>query len=100
VGPAIFGANIQTDTRSGWTVGGGFDYALTNASLMPGWSARVEYLYVNIPSYNTFTPGTGSGLGLTCPCATLTNLTTGKLTNNIIRVGLTYKFGNYAGAYR
>ena len=94
--PFIFG-NLQTDTRSGWTVGGGFDYALTTASLMPGWSVRAEYLYVSIPSYTTFTPGVGPGLAGT----TLTNLTTGKLTNNIVRVGLNYKFGNYtAAAYR
>jgi outer membrane immunogenic protein len=86
--------NLQNDTRSGWTVGGGFDYAITNASLMPGWSFRMEYLYVNIPSYTTFTPGFGPGL--TPTGVTLTNLSTGKLTNNIVRVGLNYKFGNYA----
>ena len=91
--------NLQNDTRSGWTVGGGFDYAITSASLMPGWSFRLEYLYVSIPSYTTFTPGVGAGL--TPTGTTLTNLSTGKLTNNIVRVGLNYKFGNYtAAAYR
>ena len=88
--------NLQNDTRSGWTVGGGFDYAITSASLMPGWSFRLEYLYVSIPSYTTFTPGVGAGL--TPTGITLTNLSTGKLTNNIVRVGLNYKFGNYAAA--
>ena len=92
-----FNGNLQNDTRSGWTVGGGFDYAITSASLMPGWSLRVEYLYVNIPSYTTFTPGNGPGTG---SGFTYTGLSTGKLTNNIVRVGLSYKFGNYAAAYR
>ena len=77
---------------SGWTVGGGFDYAITGASLMPGWSVRVEYLYVKIPSYTTFTPGTGPGL--TQFGRALTYLST-SMTDNIVRVGFAYKFGNY-----
>ena len=99
VGLPFTTGNLQNDTRTGWTVGGGFDYALTTASLMPGWSVRVEYLYVNIPSYTTFTNGAGPGTTpfALCPtCSAAANLTTGKLTNNIVRVGLTYKFGNYA----
>jgi opacity protein-like surface antigen len=94
---------VQTDTRTGWTVGAGIEYALGW-----GWSARSEYLFVDIPSYTTFVPGVGSGvttLGFSrCPegqvtfgCTSPTNLST-KMTNNVFRWGLTYKFGNYATA--
>jgi outer membrane immunogenic protein len=34
---------VTTDTRTGWTVGGGLEYAFTR-----NWSARAEYNYVNL----------------------------------------------------
>ena len=40
----------QSDTRTGWTVGAGAEYALSY-----GWSIRSEYLYIRIPNYTTFT---------------------------------------------
>jgi outer membrane immunogenic protein len=80
-------ANLQSDTRTGWTVGVGLDYALSY-----GWSLRSEYLYVQIPSYTTFTPGSQpNNPGFSFP----TNLSTGRLTNNIWRAGITYKIGYY-----
>ncbi len=60
---------------SGWTLGGGLEYAFLN-----NWSAKLEYLYVDFgsgPSV-TVTPGT--------------NISGGHLTDNIVRVGLNYKF--------
>jgi outer membrane immunogenic protein len=77
-------AVLQTDKRSGWTVGGGVEYALPY-----NWSIRSEYLYIRIPSYTTFTPGVGNGLILTnMP----TNLTVADISNHIFRAGLTYRF--------
>src|SRR5205823_115264 len=52
-GGPIVNANLQSDTRRGWTVGGGVEYMLPY-----NWMIRSEYLYVEIPSYTTFTPGT------------------------------------------
>jgi len=40
---------LQTDRRTGWTVGGGVEYALGC-----GWSIRGEYLYVDLGSWTTF----------------------------------------------
>src|SRR6266540_2902539 len=40
----------QPDTRSGWTVGGGLEYALGY-----GWSVKGEYLYVDFGNWNTIT---------------------------------------------
>jgi outer membrane immunogenic protein len=77
---------LQTDTRTGWTVGAGIEYAVGW-----GWSARTQYLFVDIPSFTTFTPGVGNGL----TSVTLTNLDNGPIYNHILTAGLTYKFGYY-----
>src|SRR5271166_5101981 len=81
---AITWADQQSDTRSGWTVGVGYEYMLPY-----NWSIRSEYLYVKIPSYTTFNPGTGNGPLLTGAPTNLSH----DLTNNIFRAGLAYKFG-------
>jgi outer membrane immunogenic protein len=80
----------QTDTRTGWTVGAGIEYAVGW-----GWSARTQYLFVEIPSFTTLTPGTGNGF---INGTTLTNLDNGRIFNHFFEFGLTYKFGNYASA--
>jgi outer membrane immunogenic protein len=72
--------NFQSDRRTGWTVGGGVEYALPY-----NWSIRSEYLYVQIPSYTTFSPGVNPVFGFH-------NIIAGKLTDHILRAGLTYKF--------
>ena len=41
-GPLFFGSNSFSNTRGGWTVGGGIDYAVTN-----NWSLFAEYRYTN-----------------------------------------------------
>lgn len=42
-------------TRTGWTAGGGVEYAITN-----NWSARVEYRYSDFGSYTDFPASIGS----------------------------------------
>jgi outer membrane immunogenic protein len=72
-------------TRTGGTVGGGFEYAFTG-----NLSAKVEYLYVNLGSFDTnipSCPGCNPGSDIT--------LYRNRFTDNIVRVGLNYKFGNY-----
>jgi outer membrane immunogenic protein len=65
----------------GWTVGVGGEYALAN-----NWSVKLEYLYVDLGSmsYN-FHSG---ALGTPLPVVT----TTVNTAQNVIRVGLNYKF--------
>jgi outer membrane immunogenic protein len=87
----VAGADLQSDTRSGWTVGGGLEYMLPY-----NWMIRAEYLYVKISNYTTFTPGTGNGPLL---ASVPTNLSH-DLNNNIVRFGLAYKFGGFGGFYR
>ena len=77
IGDRIFGSN---DTRAGWTLGGGVEYAFTN-----NWTAKVEGLWVNIDRGNRY----GSYTDLTG-----TYLVTQSKNNDfgVIRAGLNYKF--------
>ncbi len=45
----------KDDTRVGWTVGGGLEYALTNH-----WHLRGQYLYVDLGSESYTSPGMGA----------------------------------------
>ena len=70
--------NFDT-TRVGWTAGGGVE-----AWLSPNWTAKVEYLYVDLGSFsNTYT-----GLSAFTPVTLSTHV-----TDNIVRAGLNYHFG-------
>jgi outer membrane immunogenic protein len=70
-------------TRSGWTLGGGVETLLA-----PNWSAKLEYLYVDLGSVtNVFATAAAGGLG---------SFTANEsVSEHIIRVGVNYKFGNY-----
>jgi outer membrane immunogenic protein len=48
-GPIVTG-HQESNTRSGWTVGGGIEYALGY-----GWSVKSEFLYADFGTYTTFT---------------------------------------------
>jgi outer membrane immunogenic protein len=68
--------------RSGWTVGGGVETLLA-----PNWSAKLEYLYVDLGSITNVEAR---------PLAALGTLTANEsFSDHIIRVGLNYKFGYY-----
>jgi opacity protein-like surface antigen len=47
--PAVFGSSGILQTRAGWTVGGGLEYAVTN-----NWSVRAEYRYSDFGRYTDF----------------------------------------------
>jgi len=70
-----FGAFSASTNYSGWTVGGGVEWAF-----MDKWSAKLEYLYIDF--------GDGPTIALAPP----TTVVGGKMTDNIVRVGLNYKF--------
>jgi outer membrane immunogenic protein len=57
-------------TMTGWTAGGGIEYAFA-----PGWSAKAEYLFVD---FSNVTPVGAAG--------------SFKDTDNVIRAGINYKF--------
>ena len=73
-----------SSTRVGWTIGGGAEWKFS-----PNWSAKIEYLYMDIESTsnNVFlTSPAGTGIGA--------NLTS-RVTDNIIRGGFNYHFSAY-----
>lgn len=68
------------DTKYGWTVGAGVEYALTN-----NWSTRIEYRYTDLGSFKT-------------PLAPVlpTGFTRTDITDHSVRIGLSYRFGGSA----
>lgn len=59
----------SSNTSTGWTVGGGLEWAFFDR-----WSAKFEYLYLNTEGVTVF------------------GVTTGRLENNVARAGVNYRF--------
>ena len=84
-------------TRAGWTVGAGAEAAIDR-----NWSVKVEYLYMDLGNIGssgaTATTATNAlntpsqGLN-TITTTTLTSAFTTKFTDNIVRVGVNYRWG-------
>jgi outer membrane immunogenic protein len=72
----------ESNTRTGWTVGAGWEYALGY-----GWSIKGEYLYVKFDDYTTFTQPPFGAENIAPRNV--------KLYDNIIRAGMNYKIGWY-----
>jgi outer membrane immunogenic protein len=65
-----------SSTNAGWTVGGGIEFAL------PGnWTAKAEYLHVDLGSFNC---------GSACGGVPNDNVS---MHNDIVRAGVNYRFG-------
>jgi outer membrane immunogenic protein len=68
-----------TSTHAGWTVGGGSEWVLSGP-----WTAKLEYLFVDLGTIgNTFTAGG----------VVPTVVETSHVRDNIVRIGLNYRFG-------
>jgi len=68
------GFGSASNTNVGWTVGGGLEYALGR-----NWSAKAEYLHVDLGSVNCGTACTGTA-------------SNADFTSNLVRGGLNFKF--------
>jgi outer membrane immunogenic protein len=64
----------ETENRLGWTLGGGVEWAFMGA-----WSAKLEYLYVDL----------GNATCSTATCGTETDV---GFTANVVRLGVNYRF--------
>lgn len=62
-------------TRMGWTVGVGIEYGF-----LPNWSAKLEYLYVDLGNVDC-----GAGCGGIVPA-------TDRFSTSVIRAGINYRF--------
>ncbi|TMJ96585.1 MAG: porin family protein, partial [Alphaproteobacteria bacterium] len=69
----------ESNTRSGWTAGGGIEYALGY-----GWSVKSEFLYADFGTYTTFTAPPFGALDI-APRQV-------KVKDYIWRAGMNYKF--------
>lgn len=76
-GTAVAGAS-RSDTQTGWTLGGGIEWALDN-----NWTLKAEYLYVDLGSTTLTTPATTAFGGTT---------TTFDDASHLWRAGLNYRF--------
>jgi outer membrane immunogenic protein len=84
--------------KTGWTIGGGVEQAFAG-----NWSVKVEYLYVDLGRVNTTfatLPGCfggpgGAGCSLVRPGS---GTISSRITDNIVRLGLNYKFSGPAVA--
>jgi outer membrane immunogenic protein len=84
-------------TRAGWTVGGGAEVAID-----PHWSVKLEYLYMDLGNFGSdsitaTTVTTAVGVPVrrdTVTTTTLTSAFSSRFTDNILRVGLNYRFSD------
>lgn len=93
-------ASSISETRLGWTVGGGVEYLLT-----PNWTIRAEYLHLDFGTANgAGIGGIPAGVLGNLPCTGAQAVMTGpgtytgcslssRVTAEIVKVGVTYKFG-------
>jgi outer membrane immunogenic protein len=91
-GAAIFGtapfAASVSQTKTGWTVGGGVETTMGWLGLSDHWSSKFEYLYVDLGSItNSFAiPVPGSA-------GTHNYASTSEIRDHIVRWGVNYRFG-------
>ncbi len=75
-------SSTNSVTASGWTAGGGVEYALT-----PNWSVKLEYSYLNFGSQDVSTPYVfGNPFGV-APATTISQHV------HDVTLGLNYRFG-------
>lgn len=72
---SIAGIGSASDTHAGWTVGGGIEFALTG-----NWTAKAEYLYVDLGSFDCV------------PCNAGPPPASAGFTTNVVRAGVNYRF--------
>jgi outer membrane immunogenic protein len=76
-----FEASSASETKTGWTAGGGVDYALTN-----NWIVSAEYMHIDLGSIDA------SGTVTTGNSNTATMNFSTKLRSDLVRGGVSYKF--------
>ena len=80
-GVAIGSVGSNSTTRVGWTVGAGVEGMITQ-----NWTAKLEYLYMDLGSYSSgpYTLAPGSTIGVNVNSS---------FRDQILRAGINYKFG-------
>ena len=88
---SLNGLPVQTNPEFGWTVGAGLEWAFAD-----NWTAKVEYLFVdlaqNAACNHGYSCGYEAALDAMHSAANANNVV--KLNENIIRVGVNFKWGH------
>ncbi len=86
--PAAFGTGAFSDTRVGWTVGGGLEWLF-----WPNWSAKVEYLYYDLGNVS-YAVSPLASLEVTTPFVytVVASQARTRFNGNIVRAGVNYHF--------
>ena len=82
-----FGSSSYSDTRVGWTVGGGVEWMF-----IPNWSAKLEYLYYDLGSATTsgaYVAGANTAGALQWAYASTAST---RFNGNVVRAGVNYHF--------
>ena len=80
-GLAVASVASNSDVRVGWTVGAGIEGKITN-----NWSAKLEYLYMDLESFR-------SGTFTLAPLSTIGVNVDSHFRDHILRAGVNYTFG-------
>ena len=80
-GGGITYAGTRSGSRTGWTVGGGAEHALS-----PNWTGKIEYLYYDL--------GSQTVIGVRTPASPAFTQNSFETNGHIIRLGVNYKFGS------
>jgi outer membrane immunogenic protein len=88
--PPVFGASSFSNSRAGWTAGGGVEWLFA-----PNWSLKAEYLYYDlgkVTSNRILTQFNLIAIGGPAPWGAAGVNTSTRLNGNVIRAGLNYHF--------
>jgi outer membrane immunogenic protein len=80
-GVAVAVAGSSSDTRIGWTVGGGIEGKITT-----NWSAKLEYLYMDLDNFR-------AGSFSLAPGSLIAANVDSRFRDHILRAGINYTFG-------
>ncbi len=83
----VVGASSYSDTRVGWTVGGGLEWLFA-----PNWSAKLEYLYYDLGTAATPKSAFNQSFGLAGLLGVGLQQTAAQFNGHIVRAGLNYHF--------
>lgn len=79
----LAGAGRATEIHAGWTAGAGIE-----ALVAQNWTVRVEYLYIDLGRVSDTLTSTVTSIG----GPALNAATSSRVTDNLVRVGVNYKF--------
>jgi outer membrane immunogenic protein len=85
--PAWTAAGALSDTRIGWSAGGGVEWLF-----VPGWSAKVEYLHYDLGSATYGVGSLVSNAVVASPFTTNTVQSNTKFTGDFVRAGVNFHF--------